>query len=67
LAKSKEINYLDLPDIGIASWEVNSQWKGAVLPYTELNKLADKYRKDQVEVFINNVILWYLNSQQPIQ
>lgn len=59
--KNKEINYLDLPDIGIASWEVNNQWKGAVLPYTELNKLADKYRKDQVEVFINNTIIWYLN------
>jgi hypothetical protein len=56
-----EIDYINLPDIGIATWEVNSQWKGAILPYTELNKLADKYRKDQVEIFINNTTLWYLN------
>ncbi|PLX16069.1 MAG: hypothetical protein C0599_15775 [Salinivirgaceae bacterium] len=59
--KQNKINYLNLPDIGIASWEVNSNWKGAILPYTEMNKLADKYRKEQVEVFINNTILWYLN------
>ncbi len=57
---ANDIHYLNLPELEPAFWEVNADWKGAILPVSAIENFPDKTSQKTLYDFIRNSLDWYL-------
>ncbi len=58
-----KINFLNLPNITPAAWELNENWQGAILPINSLTETPGKSFHKTLMDFINKSLEWYLQMR----
>jgi len=62
-SKTGKINYLNLPDISPARWELTENWEGAVLPINTLEDTPYKSFQKTLIDYLNKSLEWYLQMR----
>ena len=55
-----ELEYINLPDIHPAFWEIGEHWKGAILPINTLDETPFKSFQKTLMDYIKHSLEWYL-------
>lgn len=60
-ATSGEIRYTDLNALDTGRWEVDGEWKGAIVPLSEIKDLSAAEQRKSIMAFSKNVLNWFAN------
>ncbi|MCK5372368.1 MAG: hypothetical protein KAQ62_27590 [Cyclobacteriaceae bacterium] len=58
--KKGEINYVNLPQLNRGKWEVDGQWKGALLPLSEIKNLSYEEQQKSILEFSKYTLDWFI-------
>ena len=59
---SDELKFEDLPEIDTGRWEINENWKGAILPIDTFNSMNESEIMNLIFSFMISSVSWYLNQ-----
>jgi len=58
------ISYDKLPELKPGKWIITENWKGAVLPLTDLKQLPREEQKNEINSFLKKVVDWFVRKSE---
>jgi len=62
-ASNGSISYKNLPPLSAGKWRINEDWRGAVLPLSELDKISKANGIESVEQFMLETVAWFITQK----
>lgn len=61
-AAESPLEYQNLPPLSAGRWESSEQWKGAVLPVTDISDSSGEEARQVIRLFTKEALAWFLNE-----
>ena len=60
-ATSGEISYATVNELDIGRWEIDSAWKGAIVPLSDIKYLSASEQRKSIMAFSKTVLSWFIS------